>query len=866
MRPFQSSTFASRNRSRSPEKTQPQPPQTPSKSRSSTPQRQPDFCTSSVEEDSDEELTPKANRPPRITSQATSRINTNNSDHRPPPHLSIFNKSKSLSSASSSGENIQTPESPPHPTRSKSHTMVQAKIRSFLGLRDGREDPLEFIEDLEFAYDRESKSTVDGSNDTTTTGNDTETKAEKEKRMLFRQHLEGDAYEWYQDLPRATKANWKELHRTFIEEFEVTEKDTQAKKFELRIQLAQLSQGQQETIAEYLKRASELSKKLTGDDIEVGMATLKGMKDQSKKDQVTFECNKAANYGYASVERLIKAIYMEIGKPNPFDPSYRQNNELVLASGQAKQTNEDLMRQALLQASQAFPAMLQGLRSLNVVPQQGKANQQQDYPRPRKDLSSIKCFKCGEYGHYAGAHDAQEFSQKHITANAAVPWQPQSILPRPKEREQDYNPAEYFPNPINAVLPLRDITNQFGTVSAMSALDGAMAAQKATNPSQGPKLQKPKSKVNKGKQPVGVSFKPNNLPQNILDQIEEYNKQQGGHKAPEFSPVTSDDEEEMEILPTGVQETQPIQAPIKQIRTPANTKQNWFQTQHKEPPQLRITKTGKVQELVKVPSLTERDPIRGMANQDRFNISEVLRLPLSINLGQFLDRSDTARRDLALTMQRTTPKYRVKKANAEKANNGESSASEAAIAATVGIGPPTVTAHAQEDDGQSEPLMITSWIGSVKLIKTLIDGGSIVELVNRHKIKTMNPPPHVYSDGRLRVSLATDVITTLSNYVFLPVNVEGIQAVVKAYVVDNQVYDLLLGVPWIRRVAFNANYGTGEVFIQGDDGEQRVVPAELVPIECKAKLPTVEIEDWQDEDDAADAACQIVLDEQQENY
>ena len=81
--------------------------------------------------------------------------------------------------------------------------------------------------------------------------------------------------------------------------------------------------------------------------------------------------------------------------------------------------------------------------------------------------------------------------------------------------------------------------------------------------------------------------------------------------------------------------------------------------------------------------------------------------------------------------------------------------------------------------------MITSWVGSVKLTRTLLDGGSIVELVNRRKIQTMDPPLYVYSDGHLRVSLATDAISTLTNYVYLPVNVEGIQAVVKAWVVDN---------------------------------------------------------------------------------
>jgi len=49
----------------------------------------------------------------------------------------------------------------------------------------------------------------------------------------------------------------------------------------------------------------------------------------------------------------------------------------------------------------------------------------------------------------------------------------------------------------------------------------------------------------------------------------------------------------------------------------------------------------------------------------------------------------------------------------------------------------------------------------------------------------MNPPPRIYTDGHLRVSLATDVIHTLTNSVYLPVSTEGTQAVVRAWVVDN---------------------------------------------------------------------------------
>jgi len=43
------------------------------------------------------------------------------------------------------------------------------------------------------------------------------------------------------------------------------------------------------------------------------------MRDQFKREQVIFECNKGADYSFSTVERLIKAVDSEIGKSNPFD-------------------------------------------------------------------------------------------------------------------------------------------------------------------------------------------------------------------------------------------------------------------------------------------------------------------------------------------------------------------------------------------------------------------------------------------------------------------------------------------------------------------------------------------------------------------
>lgn len=283
--------------------------------------------------------------------------------------------------------------------------MVQSKIRPFKGLRDGKEDPAEYIEDLEWVYDQDYRG-KNPTNDATIT--------EKSYRLLFRQHLEADAYDWYTDLDKDIKQDWEKLKQLFLTSFQVTEKDAQAKKFELRMKVAQLKQEDNESIADYLKKAFELSRKMVNDEIDVGMATLRGMRDQFKREQVNFECSKGSDYSYQTVEKLIKAAYSEVGKPNPFDPSYKDTIGVELPHGRTSQSNDEMLRQVLINTNQAFPAILQGFRSLNMAANNGivvkgsptQPNQQQiDLSRVKKDISQIQCYVCKQFGHYASFHN-----------------------------------------------------------------------------------------------------------------------------------------------------------------------------------------------------------------------------------------------------------------------------------------------------------------------------------------------------------------------------------------------------------------------------------------------------------------------------
>ncbi len=124
-----------------------------------------------------------------------------------------------LEDVSTSTSSIQS--SPPDTSFSSSTPqarMVQVKIRTFYGLRDGREDPVELLEDIDYAYERDNRDAdKEGTNH------------DKEHRLIFRQHLDCDAYTWYRDLSKEVKLDWAKLEKAFLTEFEITEKDAQAK-------------------------------------------------------------------------------------------------------------------------------------------------------------------------------------------------------------------------------------------------------------------------------------------------------------------------------------------------------------------------------------------------------------------------------------------------------------------------------------------------------------------------------------------------------------------------------------------------------------------------------------------------------------
>ena len=277
------------SRARSPEKAEEQDAGTP------------DFITDSLQPSPAESTS--SSPPPASDQEPTSSKQTQDAT----PELGSHEQSSEETAPPIVTKATKTVTQAPLPshqaTKALPIAMGHTKIRVFRGTRDGKEDPNEFLEDIEWAYEQDFKSREPAA--ATALGGSTVDQravfANKTHRILFRQHLEDDALQWYSDLDTDLKQDWAQLKKAFLPAFAITVKDAQTKKFELRIKLANLEQSESKMIAEYLKRADKLAIRLPQDHIDVGMAILKGIRDTSKRECVSFKCGKDADYTYATV-------------------------------------------------------------------------------------------------------------------------------------------------------------------------------------------------------------------------------------------------------------------------------------------------------------------------------------------------------------------------------------------------------------------------------------------------------------------------------------------------------------------------------------------------------------------------------------
>lgn len=245
-------------------------------------------------------------------------------------------------------------------------------------------------------------------------------------------------------------------------------------------------------------------------------------------------------------------------------------------------------------------------------------------------------------------------------------------------------------------------------------------------------------------------------------------------------------------------------------------------------------------------------PINLMKGLNPYNIEDAMvSIKPEITFPQLLDVSPRLHRELALLLRSSQPRTRKKRTPPVQIDKVS--------------GPVKVTEAAP--DAEVECMYITVWCKGIEIPDVLVDGGAMIDLIAKDVVDMLGLEKHPVHN--LGMQLADDSLVALENYVWLDVNVEGVVARVRAYVMPVTVtYKILLSRRWLKRIKGVEHHSTNTLIIQGVDGIQRSTkgrpapPAELEVVGMKDAIrrfnmqPTVH-----DDDGSADDAIDALLHE-----
>ncbi len=223
------------------------------------------------------------------------------------------------------------------------------------------------------------------------------------------------------------------------------------------------------------------------------------------------------------------------------------------------------------------------------------------------------------------------------------------------------------------------------------------------------------------------------------------------------------------------------------------------------------------------------------AGKERFQVGEFLDTPVTLPMWQLLDRSPQLRVQLARAMASSRPTKRGRKSAAPNPVG--------TAAATSKVWIPSAIETVAHEDEEVICLYIDAWIGEEKISKTLVDSGAVVELISQKVVQDLDLPVN-QMDEKWTFQLADDGHATVQKYIWVTVNVSGVRALVKAFILgDGQVFDLLLSKRWMYRVRAVEDHGAGTLTISGTDGCKRVVDGQEASSLAVELVDTTEVED-----------------------
>jgi hypothetical protein len=193
----------------------------------------------------------------------------------------------------------------------KKAKMKDSSIKSFWDRKDKRKNSNEYLKDIEFIYQTSYKSQKTMKKDKTKYKNNVH-------RILFRQNFRRNVENWYFDLSKIVKSDWKVLRTSFKTQFEM-KIDAEANKYLLLQRMITLTQKLDESITNYFQRTKSLTRHMSNAIEIIKYNVVKKMKNKVQRKWMNFECNKNKNFSLKKIELIIQTTCQTINIMNLFD-------------------------------------------------------------------------------------------------------------------------------------------------------------------------------------------------------------------------------------------------------------------------------------------------------------------------------------------------------------------------------------------------------------------------------------------------------------------------------------------------------------------------------------------------------------------
>jgi hypothetical protein len=224
-------------------------------------------------------------------------------------------------------------------------------------------------------------------------------------RILFKRNLKKNVENWYFDLSKIVKSDWKTLRTSFKIQFEV-KVDAKTNKYLLLQQMITLTQKLDESIMNYFQRVKSLARHWSSAIETIKYNVVKKMKNKVQRKRMNFECNKNRNFSLKKIKLIIQTTYETIDIMSSFNFEW---NHLKNSFNHIKKKKKALSTNEWNQ--QILSSILQKIR--NIIMQNEKKEMNLNEKKKSKstevenkqsetfkESKNVICFDCDEKEHY----------------------------------------------------------------------------------------------------------------------------------------------------------------------------------------------------------------------------------------------------------------------------------------------------------------------------------------------------------------------------------------------------------------------------------------------------------------------------------